>query len=107
MDFKTLIAKLHHFGFSKNVLKWLLSHLSDRKQFVQFDEKISSMLCVYFGVPQGSIVVNGQAMYLQDNVSSDISMLRIFHFMSTPKLNICNYLCFESSNLLIDDAFKS
>ena len=51
--------------------------LSDRKQFVQFGEKNSSILCVSFEVHLGSILVpiffNLYVSDFQDNVSSIIS----------------------------------
>ena len=85
MDFKTLIAKLYHLGFIKNVLKLVLSYLSGRKQFVQFDEKISSMLCVNFGVPKDSYLLQFYLTYVSDLQYKLSSILRILHFMSIPK----------------------
>jgi len=43
-------------GFSKQFLKWTLRYLTDRRQFVQIDDKLSNMTTVKFGVPQGSIL---------------------------------------------------
>ena len=51
-----VLQKLHHFGFSKHALKWFTSYLSERKQFVQIDDRKSSELEATFGVPQGSIL---------------------------------------------------
>ena len=36
--FKTTLKKFYKLGFSKNYLKWLLSYLSGRTQFVQIDD---------------------------------------------------------------------
>lgn len=52
----TALRKMHCLGFSRILWKWMLSYLSDRRQFVQFDDKCSDMECVTFGVPQGSIL---------------------------------------------------
>ena len=54
--YETVLQKLHKFGFSNQALKWFASYLSERKQFVQIDDRKSSELEVTFGVPQGSIL---------------------------------------------------
>ena len=48
--------KFYKLGFSKLFLKWLLSYLSDRSQFVQIDDRKSSYQSTQYGVPQGSIL---------------------------------------------------
>ena len=52
---ETLIQTLHKFDFSKDFLLWTLSYLTNRKQFVQIDDKTSKKMTNLFGVPQGSI----------------------------------------------------
>ena len=54
--FKTVITKLHHLGFSKNVLEWLANYLCGRRQYVQIDDRKSSPVFSEFGIPQGSIL---------------------------------------------------
>lgn len=54
--FKTVITKLHHLGFSKNVLEWLANYLCGRRQYVQIDDGKSSPVFSEFGIPQGSIL---------------------------------------------------
>ena len=56
VDHRTLLLKLHHLNFSRDTLKLILDYLSDRKQFVQVDDKSSDTSPIYFGVPQGSIL---------------------------------------------------
>ena len=55
--FKTVITKLHHLGFSKNVLEWLANYLCGRRQYVQIDDRKLSPVFSEFGIPQGSILV--------------------------------------------------
>ena len=50
------IVKFYKLGFSKPFLKWLLSYLSGRSQFVQIDDRKSSYQSSQYGVPQGSIL---------------------------------------------------
>ena len=56
LQFKAVLAKLHEMGFSKSFLLWVLSYLSERRQLVQIDDKLSELAYVEFGVPQGSIL---------------------------------------------------
>ena len=49
--FKTVLTKMHSLGFSNEFLTWMIHYLSDRRQFVQIDDKISSIETVLFGVP--------------------------------------------------------
>ena len=51
MCFETTIQKFYKLGFSKTFLKWLLSYLSDRSQFIQIDDKSSRCLSIKFGIP--------------------------------------------------------
>ena len=51
-----LLRKLHSLGFSPSFLRWLLSYLTQREQFVQIDDKKSDTQECKFGVPQGSIL---------------------------------------------------
>ena len=54
--FKTVLTKMYALGFSNEFLTWMVHYLSDRRQFVQIDDKTSSIDTVLFGVPQGSIL---------------------------------------------------
>ena len=72
--FKNTIVKFYKLGFSKTFLKWLLSYLSGRSQFVQIDDKSSSRKPIHFGIPQGSIlgplIFNLYVADLNDVISS-------------------------------------
>jgi len=57
INHKILIYKLEHqFGLCDNVLKWFISYLSNRKQYVSVNNVVSNTLNVNQGVPQGSIL---------------------------------------------------
>ena len=62
VDYSIVKRKLHAIGLSKQALLWFLSYLSNRRQFVQVNDKQSSLVNVLFGVPQG---VNTWASSLQ------------------------------------------
>lgn len=56
ISFSTTIVKFYKLGFSKPFLKWLLSYLSGRSQFVQIDNRKSWYQLSQYGIPQGSIL---------------------------------------------------
>ena len=49
-------AKLSHYGFNGNILKWLEAFLTDRTQAVRIGSATSAFLPVISGVPQGSVL---------------------------------------------------
>ena len=51
-----LVAKLSAYGFDKSTLKFLYSYLKGRKQGVSIKGKLSTLLDIIAGVPQGSIL---------------------------------------------------
>lgn len=56
IDHSLLLKKLDHYGIRGVPNDWLKSYLSDRKQFVSFDNFNSDLLNISCGVPQGSIL---------------------------------------------------
>ena len=56
IDHESLIRKLVSLNFSNSSIKIILSYLTNRKQYVQLNDKQSTRLPIYFGVPQGSIL---------------------------------------------------
>ena len=75
--FKTTLKKFYKLGLSKNYLKWLLSYLSRRTQFVKIDDTNSHLKLSQFGMPQGSIlgpmIFNLYISDLRDNLDLSIS----------------------------------
>ena len=75
--FKTTLKKFYKLGFSKNYLKWLLSYLSGRTQFVQIDDTKLHHKSSQFGIPQGSIlgpmIFNLYVSDLRDNLDLSTS----------------------------------
>ena len=56
LDHAILLKKLSTLGFDKKSVKIIMNYLTNRRQFVQIEDKCSDMLPIYFGVPQGSIL---------------------------------------------------
>ena len=62
-DHNILLEKLSMYGVKGNNLKWFHSYLSNRKQYIEFqnDDKTNS-LTIKYGVRQGSIM--GQLLFI-------------------------------------------
>ena len=56
IDHNILLEKLKYYGIKGNSLSWFHSYLSDRKQYVEYNNAASSLSNVTTGVPQGSIL---------------------------------------------------
>ena len=88
-----LIKKLSLYGFDEKSIKWIESYLKDRKQTVCIEGKLSKVLSVTTGVPQGSIL--GPLLYtiftneLPEIVHNHVGHLS--HFQSS--CNMCGSLC--------------
>ena len=56
VDHAILLAKLEYLGIRGNALQWFKSYLTDRKQYVIYNETKSACKNITCGVPQGSIL---------------------------------------------------
>ena len=56
IDHQILLNKLHYYGIRGTALHWFKSYLSNRTQYVQFEDVSSSKMFLSTGVPQGSIL---------------------------------------------------
>ena len=56
LDHKILLSKLQHYGIHNTSLKWFHSYLTDRKQYVEYNNATSKCLPIYTGVPEGYIL---------------------------------------------------
>ena len=80
VDHKTLLHKLHSLQFSHSSLHLMNSYLSERKQFVQIDDKRLPLARVYYGVTQGSIL--GPILFnLYVRVYQNVQLANVFNYL--------------------------
>ena len=56
MSHELILAKLAAYGLGYHSLKFIHSYLTDRKMRVRIGTEFSEWLCIFFGVPQGSVL---------------------------------------------------
>ena len=56
LDHTILLDKLHYYGIRGTTLSWFKSYLTDRKQYIIYDDIKSSQRSIDTGVPQGSVL---------------------------------------------------
>ena len=56
VDHKILLKKLSFYGIKNNNLKWFMSYLSNKKQYISTENGNTKMEHIFCGIPQGSIL---------------------------------------------------
>lgn len=56
IDHNILLTKLEYYGIINNEIQWFQSYLSNRQQIVRCNGKVSDVMSINIGVPQGSVL---------------------------------------------------
>ena len=70
-----LLEKLKAYGIQSENLKWFRSYLSNRKQFIMYDDFKAEMKIVKYGVPQGSVLEPLPFLIFVNNLSNSTKVL--------------------------------
>ena len=100
IDHNILFEKLKHYGIEGTPLHWLQSYLTDRKQFIQYDETSSDFLSLLVGIPQGSILGPLVFLIYINDAKNATSALNFIHFADDTNLaKNMSFFANEKNNL--------
>ena len=76
-----LLTKLYHYGIRGNALQSFKSYMSERKQFVTYNDTSSSMKTIYCGVPQILFWVLYHSYYISMICQTYVKTLSLFYLL--------------------------
>ena len=88
VDHSVLLHKLHNYGIRCNMLGWIQSFLSDRKQMVVFQGCYSNWVSVSSGVCQGSVLGPILFLLFVNDINDSLSSL-LFQFADDHSIVRC------------------
>ena len=86
VDHGILLEKLYNIGIKGNILNWIKSFLTNRKQFVAANGALSTESPVLSGVPQGTILGPILFLILIRDIDDSLKFSKTFTFADDTKL---------------------
>jgi hypothetical protein len=106
MNHAILFSKLEHYGIRGVTLNWFIDYLSNRQQYVSYNNSTSALKNIDCGVPQGSIL--GPILfliYINDIVHSS-NVLRFILFVDDTNLFCSNKSFTDLINVVNSELIK-
>ena len=88
INHRILLQKLKEIGAGPNLMKWMKSYLSNRKQKVKFKNVESDMETVTSGVPQGSILGPVLFIIFTNNLANHLEKYKIASYADDTQILI-------------------
>ena len=109
IDHRLLLKKLSHYGIKGNVLDLLCSYLTDRKQYVNYGGKDSTLLDITCGVPQGSVL--GPLLFIIfindiTNISNIASFVLFADDLNLFISHTCRITLYRLANQILNNLYK-
>ena len=84
VDHKLLLMKLQKYGFSSQLISWIRSFLTERKQCVVLDGHRSVLASIISGVPQGTVLGPSFSFYSSTIFKAASNILMLAFLLITP-----------------------
>ena len=93
-----LLAKLKQHGIRGNTHRWFESYLSNRKQYVEYNNFKSDTKTITHGVPQGSIL-GPLLILINNNIGDHINNTKFLGVIIDSKLNCAAHILYIKSKI--------
>ena len=97
LDHQILLSKLKYYGLDNTALNWFKSYLTDRTQYVEFDNVHSETRTIKTGVPQGSIL--GPLLFIIYMNDIHIASDKFHAILYADDTNLVSSLCSFNVNI--------
>ena len=103
IDHKILLRKLEFYGVRGLALNWFQSYLTDRKQYVLYNNVQSQTLDITCGVPQGSVL--GPLLFLiyVNDIANCLTHSKLIYFADDTTVSRCIDDLYKNINSDLDD----